>query len=150
LQVSGLDEVEVKEFGVVDDELMIPDDANVPEGKKSSWRRWRVVLGDYVQGTVRLQISFQQSLPESRADGLPLPLLRADANTVTYQSGLLAVETSGDIDAQLNLPLEGRSRVRKIDKGELAEADHEVGKRMLGAFGFLGVPPQGTIDLVRR
>jgi hypothetical protein len=178
LQVSGLDGIEVKEFSIVDDEVTLSDDGapaapptktdsvevttektssqeESQDSKRSSiaavgWRRWRVVLGDYVQGQVRLRIDFEQRLPESQPKGLVLPLLRADPRAVVYESGLMAVETAGEVDAQLNVELEGRSRVRKIDKGELAEADHEVGKRMLGAFGFLGLPPTGTIDLERR
>ncbi|MFM9068688.1 MAG: hypothetical protein ACKOUR_15360, partial [Planctomycetota bacterium] len=88
LQVSGLDGIEVKEFSIVDDAAAVADESEPPAAKKeldSDWRRWRVVLGDYVQGQVRLRIDFQQRLPASQPKGLVLPLLRADPRVVAYE-----------------------------------------------------------------
>ena len=39
---------------------------------------------------------------------------------------------------------------RRVDVGELAEADYQPGRRLLGAFGFVGDPPVVKIDVLRH
>ena len=94
-----------------------------------------------------LAVDFQQSLPKPRpAAGPPptptrqrsgiLPLVRADG--VVYQSGMVAVEGNMEFDVQV------KTDARKVDVGELVDAEYQVGKRLLGAFGFVGEPRRGA------
>ncbi|HND55296.1 MAG TPA: hypothetical protein PLV92_22940, partial [Pirellulaceae bacterium] len=114
------------------------------------WRTWRIVLAQHAADQVRLAIDFQQTLPSSEPKGLPLSLVRADSTQVNYQSGLVAVETAPELDVQLTVDQEGPGRPRKIDVGELAEADYVVGRRVLGAYGFVGGTPTLAADVFRR
>ena len=41
-------------------------------------------------------------------------------------------------------------RPAPVDVGELAEADYQPGRRLLGAFGFVGDPPAVKIDVLRH
>ena len=82
-------------------------------------------------GPLRLAVDFQQPLAGRPPKDLPLPIVRADG--VAYQSGLLAVEGSPELDVQLST-----AGVRRVDVGELADAEYQPGRRLLGAFGFVG------------
>ncbi len=126
LTIRGLDGLSIKE-----------SNSAVADGM----RRWTVVLGESRRGSVRLAVDFQQPLasPESPANPaagekapseLTLPLVRAQG--VAYQSGMVAVEGSADRDVQV------KTSLRKVDVGELAEADYQPGRRLLGAFGYGG------------
>ena len=137
LSIRGLD-VAVKEFR-----------SEIVEGD----RQWVVELAEPKSGTVRLAVDFQQSLPAdvrftSRATGaagtsqLPLPIVRA-ANVI-YQSGTFAVEGNMEFDIQV------KSDARRVDVGELVDAEYQVGKRLLGAFGFVDSPGVVLATIARR
>ena len=128
LTIRGLDGVELKEFS----------SREVADGL----RPWHVQLVRPADGTIHLAVDFQQRLDLSRAtaaeggkqllEHLPLPLIRA-AN-VEYQSGMVAVEGSPELEIDLSTP------ARKVDVGELVDAAYrpDAGSRLLGAFGFIG------------
>ena len=63
---------------------------------------------------------------------LVAPMVRAEG--VAYQSGLVAVEGGAELDVQVS------TDARRVDVGELAEAAYQPGRRLLGAFGFVGEP----------
>lgn len=94
-----------------------------------SLRRWTVQLAEPRRGTIRLAIDFQQPQSE-KATLVALPLVRA--LDVAYQSGTVAVEGSLEQEVQV------KTALRKVDVGELAEADYQPGRRLLGAFGYVG------------
>ncbi|MBI2477162.1 MAG: hypothetical protein HYV60_00430, partial [Planctomycetia bacterium] len=126
LSIRGLDGTQVKEYS-----------SEVANGQ----RQWTALLADSTIGRVRLAIDFEQPLTEDEPQDWELPLVRAV--DVAYQSAIVAIEGSPEFDAQVE------TNGRKIDVGELVDADYQVGKRLLGAFGFVG-DPQVTIDVFQR
>lgn len=94
-------------------------------------RLWTAQLADRSRGTAGLAIDFQQplTLGEQPID-LPLPCIEADG--VDYQSAAVAVEGNPEIDVTL------ASGGRPIDAGELVDAEYQVGRRLLGVYGFVG------------
>ena len=92
-------------------------------------RRWIVDLQQARLGTARLAVDFRQ--PRDEQPGLKtLPLVRAAE--VAYQSGVVAVEGSAELDVELV------EHPRKIDVGELVDAHYQPGRRLLGVYGFPG------------
>ena len=126
LAISALDGVGIKEF------------VSQTEG---DLRRWTVQLTESRQGTVRLVVDFQQPLGGDEQAELKLPVVKAEG--VAYQSGTVAVEGSADLDVEvLDSP-------RKVDVGELVDAQYQPGKRLLGAYGFVGDAGDVTIRVAR-
>lgn len=126
LSIQGLVGTQVKEYS-----------SEIVDGH----RRWTALLADSAIGQVRLAIDFKQPLMEDEPQDWELPLVRAVA--VAYQSAIVAVEGSPEFDTQVE------TNGRKIDVGELVDADYQVGKRLLGAFGFVD-DPEVTIDVFQR
>ncbi len=124
------------------------------------WRRWIVSLTQPISGPVRLLVDFQTALntraqatakanPETTASDAStqwspptdLPVIRA--TDVEYQSGILAIE--GDAELEVRLV----TNARKVDAGELVDAQYQPGKRLLGSYGFVGEPATVTVELMR-
>ena len=127
ISIRGLDGVHVKERS----------------GKLSGERRlWTVLLAEPRPSRVRLAVDFQQRLPASDPKGFELPIVEAEG--VAYQSGLVAVEGCAELDVRVD------TSARQVDVGELAEADYQPGRRLLGAYGFVGDPPAVKIDVLRQ
>ncbi|MFH1417835.1 MAG: hypothetical protein ABII12_06060 [Planctomycetota bacterium] len=139
LSIRGLDGVGLKEYG------------SEPAG---DMRRWTVLLAEGRRGTIRLAVDFQQPLsdqPARRPQGadatldhkdLVLPVVLAEG--VVYQSGIVCVEGGAEQDVQVSCAL------RKVDIGELVDAEYQPGKRLLGTYGFVGAAPEVKISAVRR
>lgn len=131
LYVRGLDGVVIKEFT-----------SDAADGV----RRWNVLLAEPKQGIVRLAVDFQDRLPETangqKATEQSLPLIAAA--DVIFQSGLAAVEGSAELDVQV------ATTSRKVDVGELAEAEYQPGRRLLGAFGFAGDQAEIKVTIRRQ
>ncbi len=127
LSIRGLDGVRVKEYN-----------SEIIDGR----RRWTVLLADGQAGVVRLAVDFSQQLPADEPSGWELPMVRA--GQVSYQTAMVAVEGSAEFDIELQT--EGRA----IDVGELVGAEYQVGRRLLGAFGFIGREAQVAANVVRR
>ena len=127
ISIRGLDGVHVKERS----------------DKLSGERRlWTVLLAEPRRDRVRLAVDFQQRLPSSNPKGFSLPIVEAEG--VAYQSGLVAVEGCAELDVRVE------TFARQVDVGELAEADYQPGRRLLGAYGFVGDPPAVKIDVLRQ
>ncbi|MFO8012460.1 MAG: hypothetical protein R6X20_04045 [Phycisphaerae bacterium] len=105
-------------------------------------RRWTAMLARPRRGTVRLAVDFEQRLEELEPKDLALPLVRADG--VAYQSGLVAVEGSAELDVRVT------EHPRKVDIGELVDAEYQAGRRLLGAYGFLGDPPPVRVSVTEH
>jgi hypothetical protein len=129
LAIRGLDGVVVKEF-------------SASELTKEKMRPWHVLLSEPKRGKVRLTVDFQQPLPTREPKNYVLPILAADG--AIYQSGLVAVEGCAEFDMQV------KTGDRKVDVGELVDADYQPGRRLLGAYGFAGVPPDVKVDVSRN
>jgi hypothetical protein len=130
VSIRGLDDVKLKEF---------TSDLVGPAGAEK--RRWTAILADGRKGRIRLAVDFETRLPGAEVKDLVLPVVVAD--NVAYQSGLVAVEGSAEHDVQV------AAAARKVDVGELAAAEYQPGRRLLGAYGFLGDPPAVKISVAR-
>ncbi len=129
LSIKGLDGVTIKEY----------TSEVVGEGAAAK-RRWTAVLADARKGQVRIAVDFEQRLAGAAAD-LALPVVTADG--VSYQSGLVAVEGSAELDVRVT------ESPRRVDIGELVDAQYQPGRRLLGAYGFVGDPPPVRVSVAR-
>ena len=137
LSIQGLDGVTLKEFS----------SGEVADGL----RPWNVQLVQPADGSIHLAVSFQQPLDVSQAtaaeggrqllENLQLPLVRAA--DVAYQTGTIAVEGSAELEIDLT------TEARKVDVGELVDAAYRPGRRLLGAFGFVGSPTAVSARVIR-
>jgi hypothetical protein len=133
LSISGLDGVVVSQTS-----------SEVADGQ----HRWTAQLSERRQGRVRLAVDFSQRLTIldrtaqglSQAISLPLPV----ADQVAYQTGLVAVEGSAE------LAVEVTRHPRRVDVGELVDAQYQPGRRLLGSFGYVGSPPQVQVSVTRQ
>jgi len=66
------------------------------------------------------------------------------AADVAYQSGYVAVEGSPDLDVRIT------QHPRKVDIGELTDAAYAPGRRLLGAYGFVGPLPTVAATVNQR
>jgi hypothetical protein len=128
LSITGLGEAKVKEFN--------------PESV-GELRRWTAHLTERLRGTVRLAVEFKQKLGGVEHRGLELPIVRAAG--VDYQSGLISVEGDAELDIQANA-----GSLRKVDVGELVDAAHQPGRRLLGVWSFVGDKAPVSLDIAKR
>jgi hypothetical protein len=105
-------------------------------------RQWTAVLGERRKGRIRLAVGFQQRLDEREPKDFLLPLVRA-AN-VEYQSAIVAVEGHAEYHIDVN------THARKVDVGELVDADYQASKRLLGAYSLSNAGGDVRIDVTRR
>ena len=127
ISIQGLDGVIVKEYEHNDD---------------GTWRRWTVQLAERHIGPVRLAVDFQQQYDPLALTRFGLPLVQAEE--VEYQAAFFAVE--GDPELEINV----NTQARTVDPGELAAAEYVIGKRLLGAFGYVGNRPSISLTVARR
>ena len=106
-------------------------------------RRWTAHLTDRSGGTVRLAVDFEQRREGLEHKGLALPIVRAAG--VDYQSGLVSVEGDAELDIRI-----AADTLRKVDVGELVDAEYQPGRRLLGVWSFVGAEPAITLDVARR
>ncbi|MCO6455903.1 MAG: hypothetical protein J5I93_11450, partial [Pirellulaceae bacterium] len=125
--IRALDGVELKEFN-----------SQTDEGR----RRWTVRLAERRSGVLRLAVDFRQRIAEDEPRGLALPPVQAHG--VAYQTALIAVEGSAELDINVRTP------GRRVDVGELYNAEYQVGRRLLGAYAFLGETADVQVDVFRR
>ncbi len=104
-------------------------------------RIWTARLADRTRGQAGLAIDFEEPMLLRDITELELPCVVAEE--VSYQSAAVAVE--GNPQVSVTLATNGRP----IDVGELVDAEAEVGRRLLGAYGFAGTP-RVTAAIERR
>ncbi len=126
LVIRGLANVRLKEYS-----------SQVADGK----RRWLVLLAEPGRGTVRLAVDMQQPLTDEAAQNLQLPIVQADG--VSYQSGLVSVEGSAELNVGIKTDL-GRA-----DVGELVDANYQPGRRLLGVYRFVGDQSKVVVSVSR-
>lgn len=106
-------------------------------------RRWIVQLAERQIGRVRIAVRFQQRLAESAMKDWSLPLVQAEE--VEYQSAFVAVEGDEELDVQV------AAAPRRVDVGELSAAgEYTVGRRLIGAFGYVGTKAEVKVTVARR
>ncbi len=127
LSVSALDGVRVKETS-----------SSEADGR----RLWTVELAERHSGSVRLSVDFTQPLQSQEPKDAELPVVRAES--VQYQTGALAIEGHPELETTV------KQSPRTIDIGELVDAEYQVGKRLVGVYGYVGDNDRVVIDLSRR
>ncbi|MGE0608501.1 MAG: hypothetical protein AB7O62_15505 [Pirellulales bacterium] len=127
LDVRGLDGMALKEFSSTED---------------GASRIWTATLAEARRGLIRLRVTFHQPLPDNATADVPLPMIAAEG--VEYQSGYVAVEGHADLEVEVT------AHAAAVDIGELADADYQPGRRLVGAFGFVGLPAATTLRVVTR
>jgi len=131
LSIRGLGGVDLKEYA----------SRVVGEGEGQA-RLWTAMLAEPRRGTVRLAVDFEQRLEELEPEALALPVV--EAAEVAYQSGLVAVEGSAELDVRVT------DHPRRVDIGELVDAEYQPGRRLLGVYAFLGTPPAVRVSVGRH
>jgi len=126
LTIIGLGDVKLKQY-----------DGETIEG---GMRRWDVQLAEARRGTVRLAVDFEQPLSVG-SEARELPIIAA--SDVVYQSGVVAVEGSAELNVKVT------DHPRQVDVGELVDAEYQPGRRLLGAYGFVGDPAGVIVDVSR-
>ena len=104
-------------------------------------RLWQVQLAQGRRGLVRLAVDFEQSVKPDDTGRITLPL--PSVRGVAYQSGLVAVEGGAELDVNV------ASHPRPVDVGELVDARYQPGPRLLGAYAFVGPPPEVALTVTR-
>ncbi|MEE8450716.1 MAG: hypothetical protein V3R99_02345, partial [Thermoguttaceae bacterium] len=137
LSIRGLGGLKLKEYG--------SEPVENAAGEKG--RRWTVLLEDAQRGSIGLAIDFEQPLPTQEPKGLALPIIRA--REVAYQSGLVAVEGSAELVVEISGTDTADTNVRRVDIGELVDAEYQPGRRLLGAYGFVGDEARLEVDVTR-
>jgi hypothetical protein len=127
ISIKGLKGTVVKEFRSSD------------EGAQ---RRWEVQLADRKIGSVRLAIDFEQRHDPLALKQFGLPLVTAA--DVEYQSAFVSVEGDEELDITLT------TAARPVDVGELSGAEYGVGRRVIGAYGYVGDAASVSVSAVRR
>lgn len=127
LRIHGLDGVQLKEYSHVNE-----------DGEN----RWTVLLAKPRMEQVRLAIDYQQRLDDAEPADFPLPLVRTVG--VSYQTQMAAIEGDPSLDIAV------RTDMRRVDVGELAEADYTPGSRLLGAYASTADDEGIQIDVTRR
>jgi len=110
-------------------------------GTDGGLRLWNVRLAEPAAGKVHIAVDCRIPV-EPGAVKMTLAPVRADG--VAYQSGYAAVEGTAELDVSVT------RHPRKADVGELAQAVYQPGRRLLGAYGFVGEPDPLEIAIVRR
>lgn len=104
-------------------------------------RVWNIELTERKQGLVHLAADFEQRMNPHGETAFALPLPTAE--NVAFQAGLLAVEGNQELDVRMV------SHPRPVDIGEMVDAHHQPGPRLLGAYDFVGPPPSVTAKASR-
>ena len=105
-------------------------------------RAWAVQLAERKSGAVRLAVDFTQPLNTEKPTEITLPIARGQ--DVAYQSGAIAVEGHPELEVEMT------QNPRAVDIGELVDAEYQVGKRLIGAFGYVGNDDAARTKIVRR
>ena len=66
------------------------------------------------------------------------------AHDVAYQSGLVAVEGFAELDVEVI------TSARQVNVGELADAEYQPGRRLLGAYKSVGNPQPLNLYISRE
>lgn len=126
ITLRGLGDVQVSEFSSREE-----DDRRI----------WTARLAGRTRGVAAIAVDIEQPLIVTDELERPLPCITAES--VAYQSAAVAVE--GNAEVSVSLATDGRP----IDVGELVDAEYQVGRRLLGVFGFADVA-EITATIARR
>lgn len=104
--------------------------------------RWTVRLAQPMMGSFRLITDFEQNLETRETNVFELPLIRAE--DVAFQNEMVAIEGNAELDVELD------TEMRRVDVGELSEAEYLPGSQLLGAFDAVEEAAQVTVTTSPR
>ncbi len=105
-------------------------------------RIWTVLFSKPRMGNVHLLVDYQVPMEESELVELKLSSMKV--RDVSFQSSLVAVEGSTELDIEI------QTAAREVDIGELAEAVRQPGRFTLGAYSWPNENLDLTIKATRR
>jgi hypothetical protein len=105
-------------------------------------RVWRVKLADARSGVVHIAAEMVMPAAFGPRAETQVPGVRAEG--VEYQSGWVAVEGLAELEVT---PV---SHPRGVDVGEMVDAEYRPGRRLLGAYSFVGEPVAVALRVERR
>ncbi len=105
-------------------------------------RIWTVQLAERKFGAIRLAVDFTEPLNLEKSTEITLPIARGQ--DIAYQSGTIAVEGHPELEIDVT------QHPRAVDIGELVDAEYQVGKRLIGVFGYVGVADITISKVARR
>ncbi|MEO2023400.1 MAG: hypothetical protein ABGX05_16380 [Pirellulaceae bacterium] len=101
-------------------------------------RLWHVTLTDMASDDIVLSVRFVLPVPEKESR-IDLPGI--EARDVSYQTGVISLEASAE------LQITPVTEAQRVDVGELAASSYVVGRRRVGAYGYVGTPPAVAIEI---
>jgi len=121
--ITGIGKTKVKRF-------------EATEGEEQ--RTWQVTLTEMAAADIVLAVYFELPV-ENEKTRVQLPGIAAQQ--VSYQTGVISLESSPELQIT---PL---TEARRVDVGELAATSYVVGRRRVGAYGYVGTPPSVEIQI---
>ncbi len=105
-------------------------------------RIWTIELAEPRLGEVRFSVDFIQNLKTEAPTDFSLPII--EVLDVAYQTSLVSFEGNPDFDIDL------QTQMRRIDVGEMGDADYVPGPRLQGAFSAVGRNVPIMMNVKRR
>ncbi len=115
--------------------------AEITRTDDAGLRNWSVKLQEPQLGPLTLVVQFRQPISDNVSQ-LDLPLIKARG--VALQSGLFSVE--GDPELEISID----TVARKVDVGELTSDTYAIGRRLVGAYSYLGGEMTAGANLSKR
>ena len=105
-------------------------------------REWTVKLQQPQMGRVTLAVNFRQPLETEQNERIDLPVIRIP--DLDLQSGLFSIEGDPELDIDVS------TNARKVDVGEMTTDAYTIGRRLIGAFSYLGPTVDASVNISKR
>lgn len=125
--------------------ILGPDNQIIKETSsqvKNGRRVWQVRLAQRMSGAVRLTVDFQQNFKAD--ESIEINLLTPKSEDVAYQSGTIAIEANGELEVSV------LTHPREADIGQLIDAQYQVGKRLIGVYGYIEEDDAVSLKIAQR
>ncbi len=109
---------------------------------KGENREWTALLPEGMRGKIFLEVEFHQQLADDEPKDHSLPIVKALG--VDYQTGMIAVEGHTRLDVQV------ATKLRRIDVGNMVDAEYKGRKRLLGAYAYVGENSDVKVSVFRH
>ena len=116
--------------------------AELTKEERDDARIWTVKLQQPQMGRVTLAVNFRQSLETEKNESIDLPVIRIP--DLELQSGLFSIEGDPELDIDVS------TNARKVDVGEMTSDTYAIGRRLVGAFSFLGPTVDASVNVSKR
>ena len=116
--------------------------AELTKEERDDARIWTVKLRQPQMGRVTLAVNFRKSLETEKNESIDLPVIRIP--DLELQSGLFSIEGDPELDIDVS------TNARKVDVGEMTSDTYAIGRRLVGAFSFLGPTVDASVNVSKR